>query len=158
MLLIAAVADTHVPDRADSVPDALLTALDDRGVDRILHAGDVTEQRVLDRFETIAPVLAVKGNGDVGLELPETVVETFAETAVAMRHRPGTVDLDAFATEHDADIVVHGHTHAATVRDEGAYTVLNPGSPTQPRATEPSYGVIRIDGADVAVELERFTS
>lgn len=157
MPLIAVVADTHVPDRADRVPDALFAALEDNAVDRILHAGDITEQQVLDRFEEVAPVLAVKGNGDIGLDLPATVVETFEDVTVAMRHRPGTVDLAAFADEHGADIVVHGHTHAATIREEAGVTVVNPGSPTQPRAAEPSYALLRLNGQDTDVSLHRFT-
>ena len=57
---IGIVGDTHVPDRAACIPPAALDAL--RGVDLILHAGDVSSPAVLDELRRIAPVLAVQGN------------------------------------------------------------------------------------------------
>ena len=37
------------------------------GVDRIVHAGDVGDERVLARLALVAPVTAVHGNMDAGL-------------------------------------------------------------------------------------------
>ena len=36
------------------------------GVARIIHAGDIGNQRVLDELAAIAPVIAVRGNNDKG--------------------------------------------------------------------------------------------
>ena len=74
---IGLLADTHIPYRADAIPAAVLDAL--RGVDLILHAGDVDEPWALDALRELAPVHAVRGNYHLfdgssgGASLPETV-------------------------------------------------------------------------------------
>lgn len=56
------VSDTHVPDFAKALPDAVLAEAS--RADLVLHAGDVTSAWVLDRFAEAAPVLCALGNGD----------------------------------------------------------------------------------------------
>jgi len=74
---IGLLADTHVPYRADGIPAPVLDAL--RGVDLILHAGDVDEPWALDALRELAPVHAVRGNYHLfdassgGASLPESV-------------------------------------------------------------------------------------
>lgn len=74
---IGLLADTHIPYRADTIPAAVLDAL--RGVDLILHAGDVDEPCALGALRELAPVHAVRGNYHLldgssgGASLPETV-------------------------------------------------------------------------------------
>ncbi len=74
---IGLLADTHIPYRAAAIPDPALDAL--RGVDLILHAGDVDEPWALDALRELAPVYAVRGNYHLfdgssgGASLPETI-------------------------------------------------------------------------------------
>lgn len=92
---IGLLADTHVPYRADAIPTSVLEAL--RGVDLILHAGDVDEPWVLDGLRELAPVQAVRGNyhfldgSSGGASLPETVEIEVAgfHIGVAHGHRLG---------------------------------------------------------------------
>ena len=49
------VSDTHLPERLSRLPAALFEVL--RGVDLVLHAGDIGELRVLDELSRIAPVV-----------------------------------------------------------------------------------------------------
>jgi putative phosphoesterase len=65
---IGLISDTHMPQRCAALPDAVFDAL--KGVDLILHAGDVGELWVLDHLSTIAPVVAV--HGTVGAQLLTT--------------------------------------------------------------------------------------
>lgn len=60
--VIGLVSDTHIPQRWPDVPATIAGIF--RGVDLILHAGDVGELWVLDRLSRIAPVIAVQGNDD----------------------------------------------------------------------------------------------
>ena len=62
---IGLVADTHSakPDGSD-LPDAVLAAL--QGVDLIVHLGDMGAVGALDRFASVAPVLATRGAHAVG--------------------------------------------------------------------------------------------
>ena len=61
MRRVGIVSDTH-----DWVHPRLLETLD--GADLIFHAGDVGSRSVIDALESIAPVVAVRGNNDEGGE------------------------------------------------------------------------------------------
>ncbi len=77
MMRVGLLADTHIPYRATSWSPGVLAAL--RGVDAILHAGDVDEPWALDALREIAPVYAVRGNAhwfdgsSGGASLPDVV-------------------------------------------------------------------------------------
>jgi len=68
MTMVGIISDTHGLLR----PEAL-TAL--QGSHLIIHAGDIGKPEVLTALEALAPVIAVKGNNDLGLwaasSLPE---------------------------------------------------------------------------------------
>ena len=57
---VGLLSDTHIPVAPILYPE-ILDAL--RGVDVILHAGDIVLSRVLDELETIAPVYAAQEIG-----------------------------------------------------------------------------------------------
>ena len=59
---IGLISDTHSAGSGRDLPDRVLEAL--RGVDLILHCGDLECLGVLDYLETVAPVLAVRGYED----------------------------------------------------------------------------------------------
>ena len=65
---IAAVSDTHVPDRTPNLDPALLDAIALEKVDLILHAGDISSMRVIEKLQEIAPVIAARGNRDLLLD------------------------------------------------------------------------------------------
>jgi putative phosphoesterase len=86
---IGIVGDTHVPDRAARIPPAAVDAL--RGVDLILHAGDISTPAVLDELRCLAPVLAVRGNnaGDrhnFDPPLPRRIVVRAGGYRIGMTH------------------------------------------------------------------------
>lgn len=156
MRLIAVVADTHVPTRANDVPIDLLRDLEEHEPYKIFHAGDLVAEAVIDEFEFIAPTHVVKGNNDGDLDLPHEFTETIEQTKIAMRHRPDTVDINQFAAREEADIVIYGHTHAARIEEKGEFTIVNPGSPTVPRQGEPSYALISIEEQQFDAWIEGF--
>ena len=63
---IGLISDTHVPEAGADMPPQVYEAF--KGVDLILHAGDMHIIDVLDWLETIAPVLGARGNGDYPTE------------------------------------------------------------------------------------------
>ncbi len=63
LVRLGVVADTHIPDRLRALPPRLFDVL--RGVDLILHSGDICHPRVLTELGALAPVVAVRGNRDV---------------------------------------------------------------------------------------------
>ncbi len=61
---IGLISDTHIPQAGRDLWPQVYEAL--RGVDLIMHAGDLLVPDVIDWLERLAPVLAVSGNGDYG--------------------------------------------------------------------------------------------
>jgi putative phosphoesterase len=59
---IGLISDTHIPTAARELWPQVYDAF--RGVDLIMHAGDLMVPEVIDWLEDVAPVMAVWGNGD----------------------------------------------------------------------------------------------
>lgn len=106
-----------------------------RGVDLIVHAGDIGTQQVLDELETIAPVAAVKGNIDGGelRFLPLTFVKEIGGKRIASLHIAGSpkspkkAALDLIRTEAP-DVIVVGHSHIPVVGKVEEVLWINPGA------------------------------
>ena len=64
MFTLGVISDTHLGDPGRSLPTEIFPIF--RGVDLILHAGDLTSMHVVLSLEEIAPVEAVHGNMDLG--------------------------------------------------------------------------------------------
>lgn len=122
-LLIGVISDTHGLLRPEAV-----RAL--RGVDRILHAGDVGAPDILPELARIAPVSGIRGNvdfGDWADALPETLDLEIDGIAIHMLH-----DLNALALPRAAgswpDLVIAGHSHRPVSEGQRDFWHLNPGS------------------------------
>jgi uncharacterized protein len=157
-VVIAVIADTHLPRGARRIPDACLEQL--RDADLILHAGDLTAPSLLDELEAIGPpVAAVHGNIDpeeLRRRLPEERVVTADGARIAMLHDAGPAKgrLDRMRRRFpDADAVVFGHSHVPLHEQSDGFQIFNPGSPTdrrrQPRHT---MGVARVEDGRVAFQ------
>jgi putative phosphoesterase len=106
-----------------------------QGVDRILHAGDVGTEEVLETLESVAPVTAVYGNVD-GMPLVERLreAECFEEAGLRflILHQIGSPERLAESArlrirERRPDVMVFGHTHAVCDRVVDGIRFLNPG-------------------------------
>lgn len=143
--MIVVLSDTHRTERP-GVSGGLADAV--RAADRVVHAGDFTTEAVLDGFQSVShSLLAVHGNADrpaVTERLPAARTFDVAGLTVAVTHtqRGGATGLEYFGLERGADLVVSGHTHRPHVEDTGDLVLLNPGSHTDPRSGEPTYGVL----------------
>ena len=124
---IGVISDTHGLLRPEVLP-----AL--KGVDRILHLGDVGKISILKELETIAPVTAVRGNVDREgpcSKLPETEVALIenpphGDLYLYMLHDLKTLHLDPAAAKFAA--VLHGHTHVPNYITKKGVLYFNPGS------------------------------
>ncbi|MBN2123271.1 MAG: metallophosphoesterase family protein [Deltaproteobacteria bacterium] len=100
-----------------------------RGVDRIIHAGDVGRPIILDVLEAIAPVTAVRGNTDTGgwaWDLPETEVVEAGDLLFYVLHDLRRLDLDPAAAGFCG--VIYGHSHRPYEELREGVLYLNPGS------------------------------
>jgi putative phosphoesterase len=157
-VVIAVIADTHLPRGARRIPDACLERLGE--ADLILHAGDLTAPSVLEELEAIGPpVVAVHGNVDseeLRRRLPEQTVVSADGARIAMVHDAGPAKRRLERMRRlfpDADALVYGHSHIPLHEKRDGFQIFNPGSPTdrrrQPRHT---MGVARVEDGRVAFQ------
>lgn len=106
-----------------------------RGVDLIVHAGDVGDAAVLAGLAAVAPVMAVRGNIDFGAlaDLPLHDVRDVRGVRVAALHiagAPGRPNAAARALidGRSPDLLVVGHSHVVGFSRHGATLVVNPGA------------------------------
>jgi uncharacterized protein len=137
-VLVAAIADTHLPRGARRLPDACLERL--TAADLILHAGDVSTPGALEELRALGPpVQAVHGNADdetLRATLPEQLVVGAGGMRLGMVHIPGPAagrEQRLLARFPGCDAVLFGHTHLPLVERHGDVWLLNPGSPTERR-------------------------
>lgn len=110
-----------------------------RGVDVILHAGDVGPANLLVELEAIAPVHAVMGNTD-GFELRSRAADVVElelgghRVVMLHGHALGSPTPENLRAAYpDADVIVYGHTHRQRVEIIDGCLVVNPGSAGAPR-------------------------
>jgi uncharacterized protein len=149
---IGVVSDTHIPDRTPALDPIFLVAIKSEQVDLILHAGDISVKRVLTELETIAPVLAVRGNRDFLLRAQIPMVQQFDKFGVKFALMHGHMgfftywfDKVQYLTQgYDpnryisrlpnaapkAMVYVFGHTHHAENFWHNGRLFFNPGSVT----------------------------
>ncbi len=128
------------------------------GVDHILHAGDIGMRWVILELESIAPVTAVLGNNDGGLELRETEVVAlgglkFLVHHIVDAHQPSLTVAGRIRTDQP-DLVVFGHSHKPFNQVIEGRIYLNPGYAGKPRFGQPrSVAVFHCEGASGRAEF-----
>ena len=156
---VGVISDTHIPSVGAQPPAEVAVAF--RGVDLILHAGDIYLPDCIDWLETIAPTYAVEMWADAHFkEDPRVVDKTrvlhleghtigvthdllvpgmaheITEHSPLSSHFPPDADLAAaLETVFGAtvDVVIFGDTHYAVVEEYQGILMVNPGSPSLPK-------------------------
>ncbi|MBI4307426.1 MAG: metallophosphoesterase family protein [Chloroflexi bacterium] len=155
---IGVIADTHIQSPGERMPDAVLRIF--RGVELILHCGDIYHISCLDQLETLAPVFAVRGYPDPRVPDPRLAEPTRIVEAgglrIGMVHDIGwpgprikadqTLELPDDEPVPDVlrrkfggpvHIVAFGDTHEELVETHSGILFVNPGSPTYPGVRHP---------------------
>jgi putative phosphoesterase len=162
---IGVLADTHVPSNS-LLPSAVLDAV--RGMDIILHAGDVGGIAVLQQLEPIAQTYAIFGEQDdakVRKYLQEKQRLEFENRSIGLVHGNRALEgsilarlsynmnrnakLQAvcnavLADFPDVDAIVFGHTHEPYMKMHGGVLLFNPGAAVLPSGKPGSIGVLEI--------------
>lgn len=145
---IGVISDTH-----DTMRDDALDAL--RGSDLIIHAGDIGGREILENLETIAPVVAVRGNMDREPwtdDLPRTEVVEIGDISIYILHDLLSMNLNPKAAGFN--MVISGHTHKPKVRKVEGILFLNPGSAGGNRYGKPlSLAKVEVSGATLNAEI-----
>ncbi len=153
------ISDTHIPSMGPTPPPQVIEAF--RGVDLILHAGDIYIHDCIEWLERIAPVEATtswfpgRGEGVPRTSAPITVEA--AGRTIGLVHKleltplgddvwPGAIahgypphaSIPSELSEifgKPVDIVVFGYTHEAMIETHQGILFINPGSPTMVKQT-----------------------
>ena len=149
---IGVISDTH--NYFDPRIPGLL-----KGVEHILHAGDVGLPRILHQLEEIAPVTAVLGNtDDQGFGYRLTEILELAGRKFMMHHivNPQSPDetVQDLLSRHRPDMVVFGHTHKPFFERIGGTAFFNPGYAGKSRFGMPrTVAVLHCAAGDIKPEF-----
>jgi uncharacterized protein len=149
-LQIGLISDTHNLVRPEAL-DAL------RGVDHIVHAGDICRREVLDTLAQLAPLTVVRGNNDMAddvASLPEHARIEFAGAVLYVVHDIADVP----AALDGVDIVVTGHSHKPLIERRDGVLFVNPGSAGPRRFKLPiTVALLDIDGKRIDARIVPLT-
>jgi putative phosphoesterase len=147
MITVGLISDTHSLLRPQAI-QAL------KGVDLIVHAGDIGSIDIIDGLSAIAPVRAVRGNIDKGTwaqQFPADDVIEIDGKYLYVLHNRHEIDLDPAAAGFD--VVISGHSHKPSIDKVGGVLFVNPGSAGPRRFTLP-IAVAKLRITPQAIEAE----
>lgn len=150
-MLIGVISDTHGLLRPEAVAHL-------RGVERIIHAGDIGKPEVIAALEALAPVTAVRGNVDTGqwaLRYPVRQFLTLGDgVEVLVLHNLN--DLKRHPADRELRVIISGHTHSPVVTEREGVLYINPGSAGRKRFKLPvTLALLKVEGGEVTAELLR---
>src|SRR5215831_8651549 len=144
--LVAVISDTH-----GLLRDSVRTAL--RGVELIIHAGDIGSRSLIGELASIAPVVAVCGNVDSdfpGLSSTETI--SVNDHLIYILHDLATLDL--VPEKAGISMVISGHSHKARIDRKSGVFYINPGSAGPRRFRLPiTYVTVAFGGTEPVAKL-----
>ena len=119
----------------------------------IIHAGDIGKLAVLEALEAIAPVIAVKGNIDRGewaKGLPDARAVGAGSFGSIALHILKDLKIDPVAESFQ--MVITGHSHIPSIREQNGVVYLNPGSAGPRRFNLPT-AVARVGGSTTRMDV-----
>lgn len=157
---IGLISDTHIPEARQELWPQVFAAF--RGVDMILHAGDIHDLRVIDELNEVAPICVARGNGDDGSggravqpdddRLREAWSLELAGVGIGMTHVVPIPELPPHFTlartlerlfpGRRPEVLVYGDTHVEAIDEIDGVLCVNPGSPTFPHNLDTRLGTI----------------
>jgi hypothetical protein len=159
---VAIISDTHIPSRAQRIPEWAQSNL--RRADHVIHAGDFDSSKAVADVRALARRLtAVGGNMDpFGLDLPDVATVKLGGVEFVVTHGTGSPRgyeqrVASIVEEHassDPAVGVAGHTHEVLDTTVDGVRLLNPGSVTAaPPADRETMLTAEVSEGDVDVEL-----
>jgi putative phosphoesterase len=162
-VLIGVVSDTH--NNLKNVR-RMVEIFNLRGVDHVIHTGDITQAKVLQEFRHLqADLTGVYGNNDQGELTPlqeasdllgfnfcqPPLYLNWADRRIMVVHDP----VDAGPTTNaGSDLLLHGHTHRRTIEIEQQTLIFNPGESAGLMPGHNAVGLL--DLVDMQPEIIRF--
>jgi len=145
--IIGVISDTHGLVR----PEAMAAL---KGVELIIHAGDIGNVEVLHSLGSIAAVCAIRGNNDRGpwaKKLPDILNLQINGDRLHVIHNVN--ELEIYPSAAGIHAVISGHSHQPGIVKYGDVLFVNPGSAGPRRFKLPvTVGKLRLRHQRVAAE------
>lgn len=160
-MIIGLISDTHIPERANSIPKEVFEHFFD--ADLIIHCGDLTSDSILNDLKKTCEVLAVSGNMDFN-DFPKERELTIGNFKIGIIHgnqihpRGDTLKMKYLCLEKGWNVLISGHTHIPMINEikiseNEKILLLNPGSPTVPRYPLKTIMKLKIENEKIDVNL-----
>jgi putative phosphoesterase len=136
-----------------------------KGVDHIIHAGDVVDARTLQQLGRVAPLTAVSGNmdrGDLAKSLPKEATGTVGDVGFVVAHkrkrllkRLAAGKVDPQFRDARLQLVVFGHEHVPAAEWIDGVLHLNPGtaSALEEEDDGPTVALVRVEPTGLSVKF-----
>ncbi|MHA1368816.1 MAG: metallophosphoesterase family protein [Promethearchaeota archaeon] len=136
MYKIGILSDTLIKSDEEKLPNRVIEAL--KGVDLIIHAGNICKSHVIEQLQSIAPVEAVRGCDDdpedFEMQLPDFKILNIKGYKIGVFNEKPDDDV---IKKYGINILIHGKTCIPKIEEtENLRLSLNPGSPTCPKKTK----------------------
>ncbi len=165
-MFIGILSDTH--DHLPLIARAVKT-LNEEGVELVLHAGDYVSPFVIPRLRELkAPIVGIFGNNDGDRELIRkraSEMEGFEirgdfallevqGARIALLHGSDRELTEVLRRHNGLQVLVHGHTHRASIERGEGPLVVNPGEACGHLTGTPTIAILETEGlqADI-IEL-----
>jgi len=156
---VGIVSDTHWGPADEPLPEELFNEL--KGVDLILHAGDLVTLEIIEHLGEIAPVLAVAGNMDgaeIRRQLPDRRILNIEKIRIGLIHGwgppRGLPQRVADEFPPDVSVVIFGHSHQPYNEWTDGRLLFNPGSLLRDRFSGGrTYGLLTVEGERILADI-----
>ena len=147
-ITVGLISDTHGLLR----PEALRAL---RGVDFIVHAGDIGSPDVLEALADLAPLTAVRGNNDTADWAAHVPLRnTLAVGGVRIHVVHEMAHLKGHALQEGTRAVVYGHSHRPAIELKDGVLFVNPGSAGPRRFKLPvTVALMRLAGDSLGADI-----
>ncbi|WP_425544731.1 metallophosphoesterase family protein [Clostridium oceanicum] len=135
LIKIGVISDTHIDKNTHKLDKFIDKSL--KNVDMIIHLGDFTSFKVVEKLKRSKKFIGVWGNNDrneIKKNLKEKEIIKLCGYRIGLFHGHGkgknTMDRAYETFKNDkVDIIIFGHSHQPIVKTKNKILIINPGSP-----------------------------
>ena len=123
-----------------------------KGVDGILHAGDINRPEIVAKLKEYAPLFVVRGNNDKewAEAIPRELTFSLEGVTFYMIHNKKEIG----ELPHGVNVVVFGHSHKYALEEKDGVLWLNPGS-CGPRRFHQEITMMMAEAEDGKLQVEK---
>jgi len=154
-MLLGVVGDTH--NRLSNV-EKIIDIFNEKNVDKVIHTGDITQAKTLDRFSRLnCSLIGVYGNNDLeekglkdiakqkgfNFQNPPFLLK-ISNKKIGIFHEPDEIEMiiDKYPS---LDLILHGHTHRYRNELVNGVNVFNPGECAGSQEGKNAIGLVNLE-------------